>query len=137
MLQTPKTLSLQQCLSVVRHYESLKLHIQQIRPDKSIEYLRQCHSGKKKGSGQPQSNNFNQNQNQRGCSQSQLREGTWNQSHNQTGGQSQVIQVNICQATNVSVLAEIDILIGYMNVLHRANPAISVVDYITLNLYVA
>ena len=28
LLQTPKTLSLQQCLSVVRHYESLKLHIQ-------------------------------------------------------------------------------------------------------------
>ena len=42
-----KTLSLQQCLSVVRHYESLKLHIQQIRPDKSIEYLRH-HSGKKR-----------------------------------------------------------------------------------------
>ena len=40
LLQTPKTLSLQQCLSVVRHYELLKLHIQQIRPDKSIEYLR-------------------------------------------------------------------------------------------------
>ena len=40
LLQTPKTLSLQQCLSVVRHYKSLKLHIQQIRPDKSIEYLR-------------------------------------------------------------------------------------------------
>ena len=34
LLQTPKTLSLQQCLSVVRHYESLELHIQQIRPDK-------------------------------------------------------------------------------------------------------
>ena len=27
LLQTPETLSLQQCLSVVRHYESLKLHI--------------------------------------------------------------------------------------------------------------
>ena len=40
LLQTPKTLMLQQCLSVVRHYELLKLHIQQIRPDKSIEYLR-------------------------------------------------------------------------------------------------
>ena len=73
LLQTPKTLSLQQCLSVVRHYKSLKLHIQQIRPDKSIEYLRQHHSGKKKGSGQPQSNN--QNQNQRGCSQSHSRQG--------------------------------------------------------------
>ena len=40
LLQTPKTLTLQQCLSVVRHYESLKLHIQQIRPDKHIDYLR-------------------------------------------------------------------------------------------------
>ena len=40
-LQTPKTLTLQQCLSVVRHYESLKLHIQQIRPDtRSVDYLR-------------------------------------------------------------------------------------------------
>ena len=40
LLQTLKILSLQQCLSVVRHFESLKLHIQQIRPDKHIEYLR-------------------------------------------------------------------------------------------------
>ena len=41
LLQTPKTLTLQQCLSVVRHYESLKLHIQQIRPDtRSVDYLR-------------------------------------------------------------------------------------------------
>ena len=41
LLQTPKTLSLQQCLSVVHHYESLKLHIQPIRPDtKSVDYLR-------------------------------------------------------------------------------------------------
>ena len=40
LLQTPKTLSLQQCLSVVWHYEMLKLHIQQIRPDKNINYLR-------------------------------------------------------------------------------------------------
>ena len=40
LLQTLKTLSLQQCLSVVWHYESFKLHIQQIRPDKNIDYLR-------------------------------------------------------------------------------------------------
>ena len=40
LLQTCKTLTLQQCLSVVRHYESLKLHIQQIRLDKSVDYLR-------------------------------------------------------------------------------------------------
>ena len=89
LLQTPKTLTLQQCLSVVHHYESLKLHIQQIRPNtKSVEYLRRHHSGKKKSSGQPQSNNFSQNQNQRGCSQSQLRKGSWNQGHSQTGTQS-------------------------------------------------
>ena len=42
LLQTPKTLMLQQYLSVVRHYELLKFHIQQIRPDNSIDYLRQC-----------------------------------------------------------------------------------------------
>ena len=41
LLQTPKTLTLQQCLSVVCHYESLKLHIQQIRPNtRSVDYLR-------------------------------------------------------------------------------------------------
>ena len=43
LLQTPKTLSLQQCLSVCRHYESLRLHIQHIRPDKSIDYLKKHH----------------------------------------------------------------------------------------------
>ena len=40
LLQTPKMLSLQQCLTVCRHYESLNLHIQQIRPDKHVEYLK-------------------------------------------------------------------------------------------------
>ena len=41
LLQTPKTLSLQQCLTICRHYESLKLHIQQIRPsDKCVEFLK-------------------------------------------------------------------------------------------------
>ena len=41
LLQTPRTLSLQQCLIVCRHYKSLKLHIQQIHPgsDKHIEFL--------------------------------------------------------------------------------------------------
>ena len=69
-------LSLQQCLSVVRHYESLKLHIQQIRPDKSVEYLRQCDPSKKKGSGQGTQSSFNvNNQNQRGHSQSRSRQG--------------------------------------------------------------
>ena len=47
-----------------------------------------------------------------------------------------LIQVNFCQATNVSVVAGIDILIGYMNVLHKANTAISVVGYTTLKLCV-
>ena len=41
LIQTPKTLSLQQCLTICRHYESLKLHIQQICPsDKYIEFLK-------------------------------------------------------------------------------------------------
>ena len=44
LLQTPKTLNLQQCLTVCRHYESLKLHIEQIRPGKSVDYLRKCHN---------------------------------------------------------------------------------------------
>ena len=48
LLQTPKMLSLQQCLTVCHHYESLKLHIQQIRPDKHVEFLRRCHPTKKK-----------------------------------------------------------------------------------------
>ena len=54
LLQTPKMLSLQQCLTVCRHYESLKLHIQQIRPGSSkyIELLKKCHPKKKPGSSQ-------------------------------------------------------------------------------------
>ena len=53
LLQTPKTLSLQQYLIVCRHYENLRLHIQQIQPgpDKHIEIL--CkHHPKSKKSGQ-------------------------------------------------------------------------------------
>ena len=50
LLQTPKTLSLQQCLTICRHYESLKLHIQQIRPsDKCVEFLKKCHPKKRQG----------------------------------------------------------------------------------------
>ena len=50
LLQTPKTLSLQQCLTICRHYESLKLHIQQIHPsDKYIEFLKKHHPKKKQG----------------------------------------------------------------------------------------
>ena len=47
LLQMPKTLSLQQCLTVCHHYESLKLHIQQIRPDKHVAFLKKCHPAKK------------------------------------------------------------------------------------------
>ena len=84
LLQTPKTLSLQQCLSVVWHYESLKLHIQQIRPDKNINYLRQHHSSKKKttqNQGNFHTGKSNQNQHQ-GCSQSHSRQGQY-QNQNQ------------------------------------------------------
>ena len=54
LLQTPKTLSLQQCITVCRHYESLSLHTQQIRPDKHIEYLRKRHQKSKQNKGKPQ-----------------------------------------------------------------------------------
>ena len=90
LLQTPKTLSLQQCLSVVWHYELLKLHIQQIRPDKNIDYLRKYHSGKKKGQG-TQSNASQSNQNQRGCSQSCSRQG-----QNQIQQKSALLHRNQC-----------------------------------------
>ena len=90
LLQTPKTLSLQQCLSVVQHYELLKLHIQQIRPDKNINYLRQCHSGKKKGQ-RTQSNAGQSNQNQRGCSQPCSRQG-----QNQIQQKSTLLHRNQC-----------------------------------------
>ena len=79
LLQTPKTLLLQKCLSVVRHYESLKMHIQQIRPDRNINYLRWHHSSKKKGSMPQNQGSFNtgqSNQNQHwGCSQSHSGQG--------------------------------------------------------------
>ena len=50
-------LSLQQCLTVCRHYESLSLHIQQIRSgaDKQVEFLRKCHpKSKRSGPNKPQ-----------------------------------------------------------------------------------
>ena len=50
LLQTPKTLHLQQCLTVCRHFKSLKLHIEQIQPSKSMDYLKQHHN-KKNGQG--------------------------------------------------------------------------------------
>ena len=50
LLQMPNTLSLQQCLTICRHYESLSLHIQQIRSgaDKQVEFLCKCHPKSKK-----------------------------------------------------------------------------------------
>ena len=48
LLQTPNMLSLQQCLTVCRHYESLSLHIQQIRSDKQVEFLCKHHPKSKK-----------------------------------------------------------------------------------------
>ena len=57
LLQTPNTLNLQQCLTVCRHYESLSLHIQQIRSgsDRQVEFLRKCHpKAKKPGQNKPQ-----------------------------------------------------------------------------------
>ena len=46
LLQMPNTLSLQQCLTVCRHYECLSLHIQQIHSgaDKQVEILSEMSS---------------------------------------------------------------------------------------------
>ena len=49
LLQTPKSLTLDQCLSICRHYESLKLHLDTIKP-RSVEYLQKRHN-KVKGHG--------------------------------------------------------------------------------------
>ena len=54
LLQTPKMLSLQQCLTVCRHYESLSLHLQQIRPDKHVEYFKKRHQKLKQSKAKPQ-----------------------------------------------------------------------------------
>ena len=89
LLQTPKTLTLQQCLSVVRHYESLKLHIQQIRPDKSIEYLRRCHSGiRRKALGKGHKAAALMLIIKEDTPNHGPDKGTWNQGQGQTGGQS-------------------------------------------------
>ena len=51
LLQTPKSLTLDQCLNICRHYKSLKLHLDTIKP-KSIEYLQKCHNkSRKQGQG--------------------------------------------------------------------------------------
>ena len=77
LLQTPKTLSLQQCLIVCRHYESLRLHIQQIQPgsDKHIEFLCKHHPKSKK----PGQNKLNKSQ-----SHDQIRQCQQNQSQSQS-----------------------------------------------------
>ena len=49
LLQTPITLTLDQCLSICRHYESLKFHLDTIKP-KTVEYLQKRHN-KSKGCG--------------------------------------------------------------------------------------
>ena len=51
LLQTPKSLTLDQCLNICRHYESLKLHLDTIKP-KLIEYLQKHHNkSRKQGQG--------------------------------------------------------------------------------------
>ena len=57
LLQMCNTLNLQQCLTVCRHYESLSLHIQQIRSgsDRQVQFLRKLHpKTKKSGQNKPQ-----------------------------------------------------------------------------------
>ena len=46
LLQTPKSLTLDQCLGICRHYGSLKLHLDTIKP-KSVEYLQKQHNKSK------------------------------------------------------------------------------------------
>ena len=50
LLQMPITLTLDQCLNICRHYESLKYHLETIKP-KTVEYLWKRHN-KSKGHGQ-------------------------------------------------------------------------------------
>ena len=49
LLQTPITLTLDQCLAICRHYESLKYHLEMIKP-KTVKYLQKRHN-KSKGHG--------------------------------------------------------------------------------------
>ena len=76
LLQTPKKLSLQQCLTVCRHYESLNLHIQQITPDKHVEYLKKCLQKSKQNKTKPQHHSRSKSQgrkpNQRDDTQFQI-----------------------------------------------------------------
>ena len=56
--KTPITLTLDQCLSICRHYESLKFHLDTIKP-KTVEYLQKRHS-KSKGCGHGQGSSSHQ-----------------------------------------------------------------------------
>ena len=49
LLQMPIALTLDQCLNICRHYESLKYHLEMIKP-RSVEYLQKRHN-KSKGHG--------------------------------------------------------------------------------------
>ena len=51
LLQTPITLTLDQCLGICRHYESLKYHLETIK-HKTVEYLQKRHKSKGHGHGQ-------------------------------------------------------------------------------------
>ena len=46
LLQTPITLTLDQCLSICRHYKTLKIHLDTIKP-KTVEYLQKRHNKSK------------------------------------------------------------------------------------------
>ena len=64
LLQTPKSLTLDQCLNICRHYERLKLHLDTIKP-KLIEYLQKHHNKSRKqgqghGCGRGKSQQFQQ-----------------------------------------------------------------------------
>ena len=54
----PITLTLDQCLSICRHYESLKYHLEMIKP-RSVEYLQKRHN-KSKGHGCGHGGNLSQ-----------------------------------------------------------------------------
>ena len=58
LLQTPITLTLDQCLSICRHYESLKYHLETIKP-RSVEYLQKRHN-RSKGHGHGHGGNIPQ-----------------------------------------------------------------------------
>ena len=62
LLQTPITLTLEQCLGICTHSKSLKYHLEMIKP-KSVKYLQKRHN-KLKGHGHGKSTSSFQQQNQ-------------------------------------------------------------------------